>query len=279
MLFRSPALSRAIQQLEGELGGELVRREGRLSHLTDFGRAVLPALRQCHEASQSARALAKAYLKEGHAPLQLALSRSIEFDVISPLLAEITNAFPGIEVKLFRGPPGDIAEKLKSGEVEVAVAGPFPSEWDRFDARKLFEERFGILVGKRHKLAKETSVKPAALLDERLLCRPLCPLAERLLAELQRQGARKLVHHEVPLIDDLMGMVRANLGAAVMPASRAGGEISVIDVEGIDLTRWIHVVTVAGRRQSTAAATLVKLLRARDWSAPTRPAAGKERSS
>ena len=32
-----PALTRAIKQLEDELGGELIRREGRLSHLTDLG--------------------------------------------------------------------------------------------------------------------------------------------------------------------------------------------------------------------------------------------------
>lgn len=37
-----PALSRAISQLEAELGGELFRRERNLTHITDFGQAVLP---------------------------------------------------------------------------------------------------------------------------------------------------------------------------------------------------------------------------------------------
>ena len=31
-----PALTRAIQQLEDELAGPLIRREGKLSHLTDL---------------------------------------------------------------------------------------------------------------------------------------------------------------------------------------------------------------------------------------------------
>src|SRR5215469_793390 len=56
-----PALSRAIQQLEAELGGELFRRERRLTHITDLGRAVLPALRQCYESSLSAGELARSY--------------------------------------------------------------------------------------------------------------------------------------------------------------------------------------------------------------------------
>jgi LysR family transcriptional regulator, hydrogen peroxide-inducible genes activator len=41
-----PALTRAIQQLEEELGGLLLRRERKLTHLTDFGRLLVPHLRQ-----------------------------------------------------------------------------------------------------------------------------------------------------------------------------------------------------------------------------------------
>src|SRR5713101_6828979 len=118
-----PALSRAIRQLEAELGGELLRRERSLTQITDLGRTVLPALRQCYEGRLAARSLAQSYLKEGHAPLRLALSRSVEMEPLSPLLSEITTAFPRMEIKMFRGPPREIAEKLKSGEAEIAVAG------------------------------------------------------------------------------------------------------------------------------------------------------------
>jgi DNA-binding transcriptional LysR family regulator len=44
-----PALSRAIKVLETELGGELLRRERTVSHLTELGRRMLPMLRQCYE--------------------------------------------------------------------------------------------------------------------------------------------------------------------------------------------------------------------------------------
>jgi DNA-binding transcriptional LysR family regulator len=37
-----PSLTRAIKSLEIELGGELLRRERALSHLTDLGESVLP---------------------------------------------------------------------------------------------------------------------------------------------------------------------------------------------------------------------------------------------
>ena len=48
-----PALSRAIQALESELGGELLRRERALSHLTELGQRMLPMLRQCYDTARS----------------------------------------------------------------------------------------------------------------------------------------------------------------------------------------------------------------------------------
>jgi DNA-binding transcriptional LysR family regulator len=266
-----PALSRAIQQLEAELGGELFRRERRLTHITDLGRAVLPALRQCYESSLSARALAQSYLKEGHPPLHLALARSIGMELLSPLLTEISTAFPGIEVRVFRGPPVDIGEKLKNGDVELAIAGPLGDEWERFEARKLFEEQFGAVLTRRHPLSRLNAIQLPVLLTERLLCLPDCEMTERLTAQLQSLGAQKITKHEAPLVDDLLGLVRANFGVGILSmARRIPDDLCIREVEGVDLRRWIHVFTVAGRRRSIGATTLVKLLRAKDWSATTR---------
>jgi DNA-binding transcriptional LysR family regulator len=267
-----PALSRAIQQLEAELGGELFRRERRLTHITDFGRAVLPALRQCYESSLSARSLAQSYLKEGHAPLHLALARSIEMELLSPLLTEISTAFPGLEIKVFRGPPSDIGEKLKNGNVELAIAGPLGDDWERFEGRKLFEEQSGALLTRRHPLSRHSAIELSALLNERLLCRPQCEMTDRLTAQLQSLGARKITRHEVPLIDDLAGLVSANFGVGILPMGRRiPDDLCIREVKGVDLKRWIHVFTVAGRRHSIGAATLFKLLRAKDWSAISGP--------
>ncbi len=46
-----PSLTRAIRLLEAELGGELLRRERRQSHLTDLGQRMLPLMQQCYEAA------------------------------------------------------------------------------------------------------------------------------------------------------------------------------------------------------------------------------------
>src|SRR3546814_9382257 len=64
-----PSLSRAIKALETELGGELLRRERALSHLTELGQRMLPMLRRCYESALTAKMVA-ASIREGEvAPL------------------------------------------------------------------------------------------------------------------------------------------------------------------------------------------------------------------
>jgi DNA-binding transcriptional LysR family regulator len=69
-----PSLSRAIQKLEAEFGGELFRRERGLTHMTELGRLVFPLLTQCFESAHEAKKLAQAYGKGGIAPLRVSVS-------------------------------------------------------------------------------------------------------------------------------------------------------------------------------------------------------------
>ena len=56
-----PSLTRAIRQLEGELGGDLFRRDRPHAQITDLGERMLPLLRQCYES-----ALSVAFSTAGH---------------------------------------------------------------------------------------------------------------------------------------------------------------------------------------------------------------------
>ena len=265
-----PALSRAIKQLEDELGGELVRRERLHTHITDLGHAVLPSLRQCFESNLAAKALAQDYLKGGHAPLNLALSRSIEIAMISPVLSEVATAFPRIEIRMFRGSPGEVGERLKNGESEIAVAGPLSSAWERIDTRPLFEQRFGLVMSRKHALAQSNRIELKNLAGERLLCRQDCAMADVVVSHLNEAGMRSVTRHEVPLVADLTGLVRANFGIGIMPRGIDDtGELRFTEIDGVDLSRSINLYTVAGRRHSTAVMTLKTLLRAKDWATET----------
>lgn len=256
-----PALSRAIAQLEAELGGTLFRRERKFTHLTDFGRAVLPALRDCYQSNLSVKALARDFHQNGHAPLHLALSHAVDIEVLSPFLAEVGRAFPRLEISVFRGSSGEISARLRSGEVEVAIAGELADRWDRIDARRLFEQRFGLLVRRSHALARRGAVELRDLAGESLLGCPGCPIAEALRARLEQEGVTQILRHEVTTMEDIPALVSAGVGIGLWPGDRAhDDDLTMIDIDGHPMTRWIEVYTVFGRQLSAAAKTLVHLL-------------------
>jgi Bacterial regulatory helix-turn-helix protein, lysR family len=56
-----PSLTRAIKQLDAELGGDLFRRERPAAQLTELAQRMHPLLKQCYEAAVGARSLALSF--------------------------------------------------------------------------------------------------------------------------------------------------------------------------------------------------------------------------
>ena len=135
-----PALTRAIQKLEEELGGLLFRRERHLTHLTDLGRLMRPQLEQIWQQTEAVKTTAKSFLKLEDAALNVGLMCTI-----GPLrgigfLNDFQHAHPGIDVTLLEGVPGKLAELLHEGSLDVAVmAQPGPFD-ERFDVHPLYRE-------------------------------------------------------------------------------------------------------------------------------------------
>src|SRR3989442_13098050 len=98
-----PSLTRAIKQLEGELGGDLFRRERPQAQLTELGERMLPLLRQCYESALGARSLASAIKSGEVGSLRLALSGTVGLDLVAAHLTQLRRAFSGLGMKLPRG--------------------------------------------------------------------------------------------------------------------------------------------------------------------------------
>ena len=118
-----PALTRAVQQLEAELGGDLIRREGRNTHLTQLGKRMLPLLEQCYASALTAKTLATR-IKKGEVPsLSLAVSRTLDLVHLIRPLSEMHRSFPGLQLKLRRGTGAQIASHPKARKWYAGLAG------------------------------------------------------------------------------------------------------------------------------------------------------------
>ena len=261
-----PSLTRAIKQLEGELGGDLFRRERPAAQLTELGQRMHPLLKQCYDAATGARSLASSFKKGEVGALRIGLSHSIDLTLLLPQLEELKRLFAGLEFVFVRGSSKEIAEALKKGEIELALAAELDDDWDRFDAWPLFEEPFYLVFGPEHELAQRNSIELRDLAKSQLLSRRYCEHAERLDETIREQQVSIRVH-EISSERDLMELLEANIGIAIVPRSaRTPQTLRVAEIGGLNLSRTVHLYGVAGRQRTAVAAAILRLLRGADWS-------------
>jgi DNA-binding transcriptional LysR family regulator len=262
-----PSLTRAIRQLEGELGGDLFRRERPQAQMTELGQRMLPLLKQCYDSAISARSLATAIKKGEVGSLRLAVSHTIDPSLVTPHVVELGKLFEGLELKLLRGTGSEVLEYLKQGEVELGLAAQIGEEWERLDSWPLFTEDFQLAVNSMHVFAQRPSIAIDDLKEERLMVRSYCETTGDLLDLLRGREFDVTRFHEVSADGDLLSLLEAGLGVALVPRSTHSPATLVrIAVEGIDLKRTIHLYGVAGRQRTAVASAMMKMLRAYDWS-------------
>jgi DNA-binding transcriptional LysR family regulator len=261
-----PSLTRAIKQLEGELGGDLFRRE-RPQTLTDLGARMYPLMKQIYDSALGARSLASSIKSGELGSLGLALSHTVELDLLVPHISELARLFARFELKLRRGTAAQVLELLKNGEVELALASDLAEQWERFDRWPLFNESFHLVGDSRRELASGSMADIADLRAEPILRRGYCEHAEQAATLLRANDLDADHGHEVDQERDLILLLEAGLGVAILPGSTSiPPTLSRLAIHGIDLRRTVYVYGVAGRQRSPAASAILKTLRAADWS-------------
>ena len=262
-----PSLTRAIKQLEGELGGDLFRRERPQAQLTELGQRMLPLLKQCYESALGARSLASAIKGGEVGALRLVLSRTVGLDLLTRYFSELTRLFAGLEMKLLRGTAADVVELLKSGDAELAIAGTIDETWERLDKWPLFTERFQLLVNRKHPLAEHPQISIDELRGQKLLQRNYCEDAAQT-SELLRGHSIEAEHgHDVTTDEDLRVLIEADFGVALAPRSmQTPADLAKVPVGEVELSRTVYVYGVAGRQRTAVGAAMLKMLRAADWS-------------
>jgi DNA-binding transcriptional LysR family regulator len=268
-----PALTRAIQKLEEELGGLLFRRERKLTHMTDLGNLVRPQLEAILQQSEQARSTAQSFLQLKDAPLRLGVMCTIGPVRFVSFLSRFGADHPGIEVSLTESIPDELINMLMDGSLDVAITTAPESANERLDFRKLYEERFVVAFPPGHRYEAMEAVPIKEIAGEAYLSRANCEYYERLETVL----AEQMVHVEDVFRSEredwIQIMVMAGMGICFMPEfSAVLPGLTTRPIVDPPVTRVIHLATVAGRRFSPAVATFIKAIDRYQWPERAEPA-------
>ena len=213
-----PAVSRAIVELESQLGLRLLDRTTREVLPTPAGHALAGRLdRLLDEVDQTLLDVA-VLADAGSGTVRVASSPTLSANLMPACIAACAREAPEIAFRLLDRIQQDVLENVRAGAVDFGVAVE-PSSLDDLDGEEVLREPFVLVVPTGHALARQTRVRWSALDGLPLVLLDAASGSRRLIdAALARHGARGVVMQEVGHPTTAYRMIEAGIGISVLPA-------------------------------------------------------------
>jgi len=261
-----PALTRAIQQLEHELGGPLFHRERNNTHLSELGRMMAPYLESVAESARAAKLAAISARRIENVTLTLGAMCTIGPQLVADLIVRFQAAHPEVEVKVVDGEASAMIAALEKGDLHLSLVG-IPGELpDQFHQLPVFSERFVIVVPRGHPWSERNAIRVAELNGEPYGGRSNCEVFQMVTEDFARRGVVTRKVFSSPRDEWVQKMIKAGLGFGFFP------EHSVTDPDLIvrpliepEYSRTIYLATVRGRPHSPALGAFVRAARQHSW--------------
>ncbi|HUC69451.1 MAG TPA: LysR family transcriptional regulator [Stellaceae bacterium] len=257
-----PALTRAIQRLEEEVGGPLLFRERNMTQLTPLGRAMVPHLQAMLTAAATARRIADEELGRQQTVLRVGLGPAIAAARVADVVGRLVRFCPELSVRFEEAGAPALVEEMLSDMLDCALLPDGPDLPDRLHRWKLWEEGCVVVLPGGHPLALRGSLTADELAGETLLVGERCGGFALKLTEANPRAltVRRCGGSWVQMQD----LVAAGLGLALLPdALGIGAGLVSRPLTQPRLRRSVLLTLVAGRPQGLAVANFVKLCRAR----------------
>ena len=217
-----PPLSRQIQQLEDELGVQLLKRDSRPLHVTEAGRVFYEqALQVLNRVEQMKLATIQVGRGEGRR-LSIGFVASTLYGELPMLTQKLRQVYPDVDVQLLEMTTMQQIAALKSGRIDIGFGRLRIN--DRSVSRVVLrEERLVLAVPPTHQLAKETGPLPlSAISGQPLILYPSEPrpsFADQVLSLLHDRGIYPAQMHEMRELQAALGLVAADVGVCIIPSA------------------------------------------------------------
>ena len=209
------AVSKAVKQLEDELGMLLFERNGRNTRLTDAGEiAYKRAASILAETKDLVTELSELRgLNRGKLRLGLPSMGGILF---AKSFALFRRQYPNIEVQLFEHGGRRLEELLLAGDIELA-ASIFPLN-PEFESQLIARQPLKLFTSAAHVLAKRKTVGLRMLSNiPFILFESGFVLNKRIADACKRQGFAPKIAACSSQVDFIVELVAANVGVAILP--------------------------------------------------------------
>ncbi len=258
-------VSQHISSLEKEFDLKLLDRTGKGALLTEAGKLLLTHARRVVEEAREVPLALNRFRGLAEVELKIGGSNIPACYMIPDCIFSFRERHPGVIITLLQGDSRETLERLKREEVEFALVGSRFAEKD-LDFTPLTLDKISLVVPGGHRWSGLESILPEDLVGEPLIFRePGSGTGRTFRDELARAGLAPedlkvsmcLGSNEAIKQAILSGAGISFLSEMSVKKECERGEMSIVRVRGLEISRHFHLVTRRGRNLAPAAKAFI----------------------
>jgi LysR family cys regulon transcriptional activator len=165
-----PGVSKAIIELEEELGVEIFARHGkRLKRVTEPGQHVLKSIEMIMREVGNLKRIGEQYSAQDSGTLSIATTHTQARYVLPQPVARLREAFPKVNVSLHQGSPDQVARMLIDEIAEIGIATESLAQYDELVTLPCYEWQHMLVMPADHPLARQKNITLEELAGQALI--------------------------------------------------------------------------------------------------------------
>jgi LysR family cys regulon transcriptional activator len=230
-----PGISKAILELEEELGVDIFARHGkRLKRVTEPGQLVLQSIESIMRELANLRRIGEDFSRQDAGTLSIAATHTQARYVLPAPVAALRSAWPKVAVSLHQGTPDDVARMVLDDAAEIGMATERLTQYDDLVTLPCYEWRHVAVLPADHPLTQLERIGLEHLVKYPLISyHPSFTGRGRIDAAFEQRGLKPQIALEAIDSDVIKTYVRLGLGVGIVaemavrddPLCAPGGEL------------------------------------------------------
>jgi LysR family cys regulon transcriptional activator len=245
-----PGVSKAILELEEELGIDIFARHGkRLRRVTEPGQQVLRAIEIILREVANLKRIGDEYSKQEAGTLSIATTHTQARYVLPAPVAALRRRYPKVQVVLHQGTPEQVAQMLLAETADIGLATESLAGFDELVTLPCYEWQHAIVVPREHALAGVERPTLEQLAAEPIVTyHPTVTGRTRIDAAFARARLRPQIALEALDSDVIKTYVRLGLGVGIVAEMAVRDEVADLAARPAGQLFGLNVARVAFRR-------------------------------
>ncbi|MDP3627128.1 MAG: CysB family HTH-type transcriptional regulator [Hydrogenophaga sp.] len=154
-----PGVSKAIIELEDELGVEIFARHGkRIKRVTEPGQHVLQSIEIILREVQNLKRIGEQFSKQDSGKLSIATTHTQARYVLPQPVAKLRQIYPKVGIELHQGSPDQVAQMLMTDVAEIGIATESLSQYEDLVTLPCYEWQHVLVLPFGHPLLDKERV-------------------------------------------------------------------------------------------------------------------------